>query len=565
MSWTPPVPQPKVGRSGGGRTGGAGAACDKLVHERTSIPRGAQLVRGATIASASGDAACPAHRRRAAGRGVDRFKAEIPIRPHAALAIVEAIAVDFRGLNRHGIFRRRRLLGRRARGEPVSGPDRAALAERVDALMTKLLVPGVAVGLLDPDGERTWSFGVTNVEHPLPVDADTIFEIASVTKTMTATVAARLAAEGRLDLDAPVRRYLPDFRVADRDVSDRVTVRDLFSHTAGWFGEYLEPSGYGEDAISRAVAGMATVEQVSPVGVYSYNNSSLTVAGRVIEVATGSPYAQAVRELLFVPLGMTRSAFDAADLLYERLAAGHTVREGAPAVVRTRFCESRNGDPAGGARSTVHDLLRYARFHLGDGTAADGTRLLPAAALAAMREPRVSMGPIGHVGLAWFISDRGGTRVIAHGGATVAHMSQLVLVPERGVACVILTNGAQGAALYAELQEWLFTGWLGLPASPVPPPLAPQPDPAPYVGRYWAPLSDVELVPDAGGLVLRLRWKASVAERPVPRPVRLAFTGRDVVVSTGPSAAPPMGDFLRHPDGSVAYFRWGGRARRKVG
>ncbi len=431
--------------------------------------------------------------------------------------------------------------------------------------MAKHVVPGIAIGILDADGERTWSFGVTNVEHPLPVTADTVFEIASVTKTMTATVAARLAAEGRLDLDAPLRRYLPDFRVADADVSARVTVRDLFTHTAGWFGEYLEPTGYGEDAIAEAVAGMATVEQVSPAGVFSYNNVSLTVAGRVIEVVTGRPYAQAVRELLFVPLGMARSAFDAADVLYERLAAGHTVRDGKPAVVRTPFGEGRNADPAGGVRSTVSDLLRYARSHLGDGTAAAGARLLPAAALAAMREPRVPMGPIGHVGLAWFIDDRGDTRLVAHGGATVAHMSQLVLVPQRGVAFVILTNGANGSALYAELQEWLFTEWLGLPGRTIPAPLTQQPDLRPYAGRYWAPLSDVELAPENGGLVIRLTWKGSVAERPVPRPVRLAFTGPDTVISTAGSDAPPAGDFLRDPNGSISYFRWGSRARRKIG
>jgi CubicO group peptidase (beta-lactamase class C family) len=447
----------------------------------------------------------------------------------------------------------------------VSALDPGALAERVEALMTKLVVPGVAIGVLEPAAQRAWGFGVTNVEHPLAVDADTVFEIASITKTMTATVAARLAAEGRLDLDAPVRRYLPDFRVADAAVSARVTVRDLFSHTAGWFGEYIEPTGYGEDAITKAVAKMASLEQVAPVGVFSYNNVSLTLAGRIIEVVSGLPFAQAVRELLFIPLGMSRSAFDAADVLYQRLAAGHTVRDGRPAVVRTPFGEGRNADPAGGVRSTVSDLLRYAAFHLGDGTAPDRTRLLPAAALAAMREPRVGMGAAGHVGLAWFIDDRGGTRLVAHGGATVAHMSQLVLVPERGVAFTILTNGVNGARLYAELQEWLFTAWLGLPPRDIPVPLATQPDLAPYAGRYWAPLSDVELAPGDGGLVMRLTWKGSVAERPMPPPLGLAFTGPDAVISTSASDAPPVGDFLRGPDGAVAYFRWGGRARRKVG
>jgi CubicO group peptidase (beta-lactamase class C family) len=447
----------------------------------------------------------------------------------------------------------------------VSGPDPRALADRVEAAMAMYLVPGVAVGVLDPDGPRTWSFGVTNVDHPLPVDADTVFEIASITKTMTATVAARLAAEGKLDLDAPVRRYLPEFRVADPTVSETVTVRDLFTHTAGWFGEYLAPTGRGDDAIAKGIGIMSALEQLAPVGVFSYNNVSLVVAGRIIEIVSGRPYRDAVRELLFAPLGMAHSAFDPADVLYERLAAGHTVRDGAPERARGRLSESTNGDPVGGVRSTVNDLLRYARFHLGDGTAPDGTRLLPGTALAAMREPRVRMGPVGHVGLAWFLEDRGGTRLASHGGATVAHMSQLALVPERGAAIVILTNGAHGVRICAELQEWLLSRWLGLPPRARQARLDRQPDLAPFAGRYWAPLSDIDLVAEDGALVMRLAWKGAVAERPTPPPLRLEFTGPDTVISAAPSDAPPMGDFLRAADGSVAYFRWGSRARRKVG
>lgn len=447
----------------------------------------------------------------------------------------------------------------------MSGPDPEALAKRVEDKMAAYVVPGVAVGVVDADGPRAWGFGVTNVDHPLPVDPDTVFEIASITKTMTATVAARLAAEGRLDLDAPVRRYLPEFRVADATVGESVTVRELFTHTAGWFGEYLAPTGKGDDAIAKAVASMATLEQVAPVGTFSYNNVSLIVAGRVIEVVSGRAYRDAVRELLFEPLGMERSAFDAADVLYDRVAAGHTVRDGKAVRVRNRLSDSSSGDPVGGVRSTVNDLLRYARFHLGDGTAPDGRPLLPAGSVRAMREPRLPTGQLGSVGLSWFLDDRGGTTVASHGGATVAHMSQLALVPGRGAGFVILTNGANGVRLCADLQEWLLRDWLGLPARATPAILGRQPDLAPYAGRYWAPLSDIDLRAENGGLVMRITWKGSVAERPTPPPLALAFTGADTVTAASPSDAPPVGDFLRTADGHIAYFRWGGRARKKVG
>ena len=441
----------------------------------------------------------------------------------------------------------------------MSGPDPRALAEKVGTLMGSGVVPGVAVGVVDADGPRAWGFGITNVEHPLPIDEDTVFEIASITKTMTATVAARLAADGRLDLDAPVRRYLPGFRVADAQVSERVTVRDLFTHTAGWFGEYLPPTGHGDDAIALGVAAMAGLEQVSPEGTFSYNTVSLTVAGRIIEVIAGLPYEQVMREQLFEPLGMSRSYFRAEDVLYERLAAGHTVRDGRAALVRSRFSEGSGGAPAGGVRSTVRDLLRYGQAHLGGAP----VPFLSEAALTAMREPRVATGPAGHVGLSWFLEDRDGVRIASHGGATVAHMSQLVLIPARGAVLTILTNGANGARLCAELTEWLLVEWLGLGARPRPMPLDRQPDLRPYAGSYWAPLSDITLTAEDGALVLRVVWKGSVAERPTPAPVRLVFTGPETVVATT-GDPPAAADFIRGPDGAVAYLRWGGRARRKV-
>jgi CubicO group peptidase (beta-lactamase class C family) len=438
----------------------------------------------------------------------------------------------------------------------VSGPDPRALAALVETLRRDHIVPGVAVGVLDADGERTWGFGITNVEHPLPMDADTVSEIASITKTMTATLAARLAGEGRLDLDAPVRRYLPAFRVADPDASEQVTVRDLFTHTAGWFGEYLPPTGYGADALEAAVATMAGLEQVSPRGTFSYNNASLAVAGRVIEIVTGTPFERATRELLFEPLGMTRSAFRAEDVLYERLAAGHTIHDGKPTLVRSRLGEGGGGAPFGGVRSTVRDLLRYARLHLGDGTAPDGSQLVPAGILAGMREPRVATGPHGSIGLSWFLEDRGGMRIASHGGATIAHVSHLVLAGP--AAFVILTNGATGGRLAGLLTEWLLTEWLGLPARPMSEPQRSQPALEPYVGSYWAPLSDIAIVEEGGELVMRQTWKGSVAERPTPPPVRLLFSAPDVVIG---AAGAPLGDFIRDADGTVAYFRYGGRAR----
>jgi hypothetical protein len=142
-------------------------------------------------------------------------------------------------------------------------------------------------------------------------------------------------------------------------------------------------------------------------------------------------------------------------------------------------------------------------------------------------------------------------------------MSLFVLIPDRDAAFVVLTNGANGPRLNGEVAEWLQTEWLGLAPRVTPAPLEPQPDLRAYEGRYWAPLSDIELTPEDGRLVLHLTWKGSVAERPTPPPLRLAISGPDAVVIDGPGGL--TGDFLRDANGNVAYFRWGARARRKVG
>ena len=185
--------------------------------------------------------------------------------------------------------------------------------------MERYRVPGVAIGMLRADELDVAAFGVTSVEHPLPVDGDTLFQIASVTKTMTATVIMRLIERGALDLGAPVRRYIPAFRLRDAAAQERATVRHLVTHTGGWLGDCFADFGNGDDALERYVAAMAELEQITPLGeIWHYSNSSFALLGRLIEVVTGKTYEAATRELLFVPLGMTRSCFSAGEAITHR-------------------------------------------------------------------------------------------------------------------------------------------------------------------------------------------------------------------------------------------------------
>ncbi|MGH8732290.1 MAG: serine hydrolase domain-containing protein, partial [Burkholderiales bacterium] len=141
-----------------------------------------------------------------------------------------------------------------------------ALDTLVHGAMERYHVPGVAIGMLRSGDIDVAGFGVTSVEHPLKVDGDTLFQIASVTKTMTATVIMRLVERGAVDLDAPVRKYISSFRLRDAAAQEKATVRHLVTHTGGWLGDCFADFGNGNDALERYVTAMAELEQITPLG-----------------------------------------------------------------------------------------------------------------------------------------------------------------------------------------------------------------------------------------------------------------------------------------------------------
>jgi CubicO group peptidase (beta-lactamase class C family) len=150
-----------------------------------------------------------------------------------------------------------------------------ALARIVRKAIKSGGVPGVAVGIIKGRQRFVEGFGVTSVDHPLKVDENTLFQIGSITKTFTATLVMILVEQGKLALDAPVRRYLKDLNMKDARAAKDVTIKHLLTHTAGWFGDYFDDTGRGPDAIKLAVQGMAKLPQVAPLGeIWSYNNAS---------------------------------------------------------------------------------------------------------------------------------------------------------------------------------------------------------------------------------------------------------------------------------------------------
>jgi CubicO group peptidase (beta-lactamase class C family) len=443
-----------------------------------------------------------------------------------------------------------------------------ALDQFVQDAMKRYHVPGVAVGVWHQGREHTAGFGVTNVDHPLPVDAETLFQIGSTTKTFTATTMMRLADMGKVGLDAPVRTYLPEFRLRDESVAERATVADLFTHHAGWLGDYFDDTGSGDDALAKYVFNMAELPQLSPLGaVYSYNNASLAVAGRVIEKVTGQTYEAALTGLILEPLGLKLSFIMPTDVMTYRFAAGHIVREDVPTVARP-WQLARSAHAVGALTSSVKDQLRYARFHMSDGRAEDGTQVLKGESVRQMQE-RITDAPLGEdMALSWFVQNAGDFRVVRHGGATNGQLSAFLFSPERDFALTILTNADRGAELHRDASNWALEHFLGL-ARPAPTYIAVgESELSEYAGHYTSALHDYDLAVKDGQLTMQMIPNGGFPFKhsppgPTPPPSRLAFTETDKVVALDPPSHNVGGEFLRKPNGSLEWFRFGGRIRRR--
>jgi CubicO group peptidase (beta-lactamase class C family) len=411
-------------------------------------------------------------------------------------------------------------------------------------------------------------FGVTNVDHPLPVDGDTLFRIGSTTKTFTATAIMRLVEQGKVDLAAATRRYLPDLALADEAAARSVTVRQLLNHSAGWLGDDYGGFGRGDDALARYVAAMKQLPQLTPPGhVFAYNNAAIVVAGRVIETLTSTPYETALQELVLDPLGLKHSGFYTDELIGENIAACHDVEKNRAVVMTGAWAFPRSIDSTGGLISSAREQLAYMRFHLGDGKGADGKQVLTPQSLKAMRS---NPGPGGTITMEidgvcvgfWQRRTAEGVPVFQHGGSWGGQNSDFFFVPDRQFAMTVLTNSTGGPKLLAELGRsgWALTKFCGLsnpPAEPKPQPVARLKD---YEGHYKGWVIPPDGPPDKI-VELHAELKASDGGLRATGDLELslAFYRDDYVLTTDPDGEVKRSDFLRGPDGKIAWLRDGGR------
>jgi CubicO group peptidase (beta-lactamase class C family) len=449
-----------------------------------------------------------------------------------------------------------------------------ALDAEIEAAMAGAGIPGVAVGVLYPGGEYLAGYGVTNVESPRPVDADTLFQIGSVAKTMTMAACLRLVEQGRLDLATPIHQYLPELRLSDPDAAAVIALQHLLTHTSGLPADHFVALGGGDDALARYAASLDRIPFVLPPGEWaSYCNTGFSLAGRVLEVARNQTYEQAIRELLLEPLGMTRATFFADEAILYPTAAGHTLIEDQANLSRP-WPLPRTANPAGGLVASARDMLAYASLWLNDGRGPSGERLLRPETLARIESPQ-SRQPddLATFGLSWGLADLSGTRLIAHDGGTAGQNARLWIAPDHGFAVCVLTNVHDGSAALGTASGWLVQHLLGID---IPPPATPAPLPrdgatlAAHAGEYANPgetIYTLRVRDDGLEMVYRQDdpYFASVVPALPPEPTRqLAFASPTAVYATDPPSG-ERGAFLPGPDGRPLGLFWGGRFYRRAG
>jgi CubicO group peptidase (beta-lactamase class C family) len=382
--------------------------------------------------------------------------------------------------------------------------------------------------------------GVLSMTTGVEATTDSVFQIGSVTKLWTSSLVMQLVDEGRVDLDATIRTYLPGFRIADEDAAAQITVRQLLTHTSGFEGDIFTDTGVGDDCVERYLGVLHDVPQLFPPGsMWSYNNAGFSVLGRLVEVLREKPYDACLHEHLIGPLGIAHAATSPYEAIMFRAAVGHIQPEqDAPFAPAKLWALSRSNIPAGSMFAmSARSLLAFARMHLDDGRAKDGTQVLAAGTPARMHAREAVLPRLGHYGDSWGLGferfervDGSESVVVGHDGATIGQYAFLRMVPDAGVAVVLLTNGGNAASLYADVVGHVLAELTSvrLPAPPVPPADPAPIDATPYVGTYSCREADVTISQHDDGRVWLDEVPKGMAVEFGDTPVRTELVGYGV-------------------------------------
>lgn len=442
------------------------------------------------------------------------------------------------------------------------------LDERVPALLEQFQVPGAGVAVRIGDAEFATGYGVTNLEHPLPVTGDTIFQIGSISKTFVGVIAAQLEKEGLLDIDDPVAPLLADLGLLD----GRITMRHLLTHGSGIDAQYMIGrahellADHAEDSIQASIAHYASDALLFEPGTdTSYSGPGFMVAGAVIERITGKAWADVLQERVLDPAGMGQTFTTADQAITHRVAAPHDISDGRARLARNEGWQLGwqlpGWDvPGGGVLSTPRELMRYAEY-----AAAVDPELGFTRTLASRQVPGQD------IGYAWMREPKRGMLSVGHDGLTIGYASRFLMLPEADLSYAILSNSVKGRPLVRAVEGVILDALFG-PQEPV--------EVAPFDADAYAFLEGLYDCGFYGQVRLRIRDDRQAFELislpanrgdgsftidPMSSPWLLP--AGDGLLSTDPSVDDPdnLLPYVRDESGAVIALRISERPARRVG
>ena len=377
--------------------------------------------------------------------------------------------------------------------------DERDLDARVAQILNRRPAVGFALGVVRDGSLKFFSgHGVADAASNAPIAEDTIFRVASITKTFTAIAVMQLWEQGLVDLDAPANDYLRAYQLVPRKAGWRpATLRHLMTHTAG-IGEDVPRSGavrrdFGESvkqgqripSLAEYYRGEVRLD-AEPGTMFRYGNHSPATLGQVVEDVTGTPLPAYLREHVFTPLGMADTTLVRSELDPARVATGYKLRRNGVRPVPERGWVTAG---AAGAWSTPRDLGRYLAALLAGGSNDHGSVLEPAT-LAEMFAAQYQPHPrITGMGLAFWRRSAGGHPIVEHQGVIPGFDSQILAAPEDGIGMLAFTNGTQQGAIWlpTELSRLLHE-MLGVPAEVIRTDVPQRPEVwGDLCGWYWLP------------------------------------------------------------------------------
>jgi len=356
----------------------------------------------------------------------------------------------------------------------VSSPETSASYPEVDDYVEQQIVnediPGLAVVVVQGD-EIVYlkGFGITSLNDPSPVTPQTIFDLASISKSFTALGVLLLRDGGLIELDTPVQQYLPDFQINDPRGAE-ITVRQLLNQTSGLPGTLSAPLMFhdGEDAMEEMIAALSQVRLNQPPGSsFEYADINYCLLGAMIERVTGMTFEDYMKQKIFIPLGMAHTALypDEADELGR--ADGHQAMYGR--IVARNMPIFRSAAPAGWVMSSAEDMGKWLIIHLNDGYTAEG-QLIPMEDIEETHTPAVMFEESGEqlgYGMGWFVNcEPDDVSCIWHGGDTPNFTTDMIILPEYQLGVVVLVN-SQASTIGHSIAPGIANLILGLELEPM--------------------------------------------------------------------------------------------------